>query len=79
MLIFDIAVSGVTASTAMQHRPSTRNAQMKIFSDENVVTSAIPAPNNEYSSVPLPGAENVQKPGKWTDASVRDSFNMHSN
>ena len=78
LLIFDVTVSGITSSTssAMQHRPSARNAQMKIFTDDNVVTSAIPAPNNEYLSVPLPGAENVQKPGKWTDANVCYIFNV---
>jgi len=61
----------------LQHRQSYRNAQIKIFTDENVVSSEIPEPNHEYASVPLPGAENVQKPGKWTDASVCDNFNVY--
>ena len=69
-------LGGGLASVTADRQPS-RNAQLRIFSDENATRpSILPEQNNEYSSVPLPGVENRQQPRKWTDAKVIEKRNV---
>lgn len=67
-LLLSIVLGGSAPSRSTS---SSRNsAAVTVFADENVQPQALPPQNSEYRSLPTTGAENQQKPGRWTDAKV---------